>query len=222
MRNAILFFRVVPPVPPLMTSTFVVVTVASMLVVVVDPRRATGVLTAIALLQLFAAASGFAGPARRGYYDLLFTRGDRWLVIGVAQWLMSIAAGMASWVAIAGVETAVTGAPVQSFAPGTVTAMLLVSTVPWAMTVALPRFAGAVGWLVVMVMASTLVPQLLPPARVWWVEAAAVLLLPGSFIGAAFSTGSVVPGPALACALASMCVALRWIARADVPLETAQ
>jgi hypothetical protein len=221
MLNALAFFRLVPPLPRMMTFTFVITTIASMLVVSIDPRWTRSVLLAIAFLQLFAAASGFARPARRGDYHRLLRRGDTRLVTGIAQWCMSVAAGVASWVAVAGVEIAATGAPVRSFAPGTVTAMFLVSTIPWATTVALPRFAGAVGWLAVMVMATTLAPQLGRRGEPWWVEACAVLLLPGSFVGVRFSTTPLVATPALLCAVIAVVAALRWIDGADIPRETA-
>ena len=65
------FFLVVPPMPLLMIGAFAVITVAIAAVVVLNPSRATGALTPILLLQLFACSSGFDVPARRGHYDLL-------------------------------------------------------------------------------------------------------------------------------------------------------
>lgn len=222
MWRTLAYFRVVPPVPPLLTSTFAVVTVGGMVVILVDPARTVGALTAVLLLQLFAAASGFTGPARRGYYDLLLTRGDRRLHIALAQWTMSIAAGVAGWIAIAGVEVARTGAAHRALAPGTLTALVLASTVPWATTVALPRFAGAVGWLLIMVLTWTLAPALTSQAGPWAARATAVLLLPGVLVGSPFGDGTFVAAPSFAFAAVSMGIALRWVSTTDVPLETAQ
>jgi hypothetical protein len=222
MRRTIAFFRIVPPVPPLLTSTFLVVTAVSAVVVIVEPSRSTGALTAIGLLQMFSSASGFAGPARRGYYDLLLTRGDRRLYIALAQWLMSIAAGLACWLALAGAEAIAAGNVQQALAPGTVVAMVLVSTVPWATTVALPRFAAAVGWLLVMVLAATIAPGLSLQSSVWAVRAAAVLLMPASLVGVRFPAGALVVIPALTSAALAMGVAFWWINSVDVPLEAAQ
>lgn len=224
MLRALLFFRVAPPVPRLMTGTTCVVTAIGAVVVAFDPERTTGALMAICLLQVFAASSGFATPARRGYYDLLLTGGSRRVCVGVAHWLMSIVAGLASWVAIAGLELAMTGSAHRSLAPGTATAMFLASTIPWATAVALPRFAGAVGWLVVMVLTSTIAPQLAlgPLAASWPLTAMAVLLLPSMFIGEPFTSGELVASPAIASAVACMAVALWWIHTTDIPLETAQ
>ena len=224
MVRALLFFRVAPPVPRLMTGTTVVVTAIGGLVAAVDPTRLTGALTAICLLQIFAASSGFATPARRGYYDLLLTGGTRRVWVGLAHWLMSVAAGLASWLAMAGLEVAVTGNAHRSLAPGTTAAMFLASTIPWATAVALPRFAGAVGWLVVMVLASTIAPQMTvsPPAVSWPLVALAVLLLPATFIGEPFPMRGLVASPAVAAAMACMGIALWWIHAADIPLETAQ
>ena len=58
----------------------------------------------VLLLQLFAAASGFMVPARRGHYDLLLTRGDSRLAIAVVHWAMSILPGVLSWFVLAAIE----------------------------------------------------------------------------------------------------------------------
>src|SRR4029434_11222861 len=94
------FFRVVPPVPPMMTGTFLVLTLASAAVVVANPVRAPGTLVPVLLLQVFAAASGFALPARRGHFDLLLTRGSSRTLIALVHWAMSIAPGLASWLVL--------------------------------------------------------------------------------------------------------------------------
>lgn len=226
------FFRVAPPVPPLMIWTFVVTTAVAGVTIATDPRRAAGALAPILLLQLFAASSGFAVPARRGYYDLLLTRGGRRVHVALAHWAMSIAPGVASWLVVALVERVATGGASRALvASGTCAAFFMVSTVPWALTVALPRFAGGIGWLLVLVtsastfstgvfsdwtVASTRVDGLVWPA---W----AFVVYPAGAVGQTFTSAqSLAAAPGLAIAVCSMVLACRWAARADVPLEAAQ
>jgi hypothetical protein len=102
---------------------------------------------------------------------------------------------------------------------------------PWAVTVALPRFAGAVGWLVVLALLMTMrVPEgelrtaAVLGSVVGWVEAVvAATLYPSQMVGQQV-TGS--PGVLLVAAstiaLLSMVVALAWIRDRDIPLEASQ
>ncbi len=150
------FFHVVPPVPPMMTSTFVVLTLASTIAIVGDPAVASGALVPVLLLQSFAASSGFALPARRGHYDLLFTRGSSRTSIALVHWATSITPGLGSWLVLAVLEILMSaGASDRLLASGTCAAVFLVSTIPWAIGVALPRFSGGIGWLLVAVTATT-------------------------------------------------------------------
>jgi hypothetical protein len=150
------FFHVVPPVPPMMTGTFVALTIAAAVAIVSDPDQAPGALVPVLLLQSLAASSGFALPARRGHYDLLFTRGSSRALIALVHWATSIVSGLASWLVLAMLELVVsTGANQDLFASGTCAAVFLVSTLPWAISVGLPRFSGGVGWLLVAVTATT-------------------------------------------------------------------
>src|SRR5688572_22739335 len=130
------FFVVVPPMPLLMLGAFAVATLAAVAVILVDQSGAAGALTPLLLLQLFGAASGFDVPARRGHYDLLLTHGvaRRWIIVG--HWLASIAPGLIGWVVVAVVLQAVRGHDdVSLFSAGTLVAVALVSTIPWATTV---------------------------------------------------------------------------------------
>jgi hypothetical protein len=60
------FFRVVPTVSPLMTTTFAVLTLVVSVAAFLNPAEGSTAFAPILLLQGFAAASGFAAPARRG------------------------------------------------------------------------------------------------------------------------------------------------------------
>jgi len=226
------FFCVVPPVPRLMIGTFAVIAVIAGAAVVSDPGRAAGAVAPLLLLQLFAASSGFAVPARRGHYDLLLTRGCRRAWAAMAHWVVSIAPGVASWLAVAVVErVASNGSSATLVASGTWAAVFLVSTLPWAFTVALPRFSGAIGWLLVVVTATTMfsspvlddwtVGSTRIEALVW--PAWTVLVNPVAAVGHPLGGPHLLAvTPALAVAVIAMVLACRWAARADVPLEAAQ
>jgi hypothetical protein len=217
MPPLIRFFRAVPPVPSLMLATFATVAAAGVLATAVDPAHALRAIEPIVLLQLFAASSGFAVAARRGHYDLLLTRGESRLRIALVQWGMAIAPGVAAWLLVAAAETLASGARGATLAPGTVAAMWLISTMPWALTVALPRFAGAIGWLLVLAMTRALVPlSALPPP------------LAGTLYPIALLGRDVPPHEAwlvlvpLLLGLTGLIAACAWIVRMNVPLEAAQ
>lgn len=231
-REVIHFFGIVGPVPRLMKTTFCGVTACAVAIVVWDPARATVALTPILVLQLFATSSGFMLSARRGHYDLLLTRGHSRLQIAAVHWMMCTLPGIAAWAAVAGVElVASVGTSRLLLQAGTLSALLIVSTLPWAVTVALPRFAGAVGWLVAL----TLFALIRAPAGTTQgmapLEAAtpaleavvALVLYPPFMVGQALNdgVGLMLVAP-VAVAVASVGCALMWIRQQDIPLEASQ
>jgi hypothetical protein len=219
------FFYVVTPLPPLMPVAFLVGLSVGSAVMLIDPARAARVVMPVLLLQLFAASSGFAGPARRGHYDTLLTRGDHRVSIAVAHWAMSIAPGVASWLTLGLAELVSRRAfPETTYASGTVAATVVVSTLPWALTVALPRFSGAIGWLAALLMALSIWP--LDQVAVDTASMAAclaVLVHPGLLVGRRLEGAwLLVVAPALTLAAVAMVLACLWIVRADFALEAAQ
>ena len=157
------FFLVVPPMPRLMVGALLVVTVVSAVVILVEPSRSAGALTPILLLQLFACSSGFDVPARRGHYDLLLTRGEARRRVIVTHWAASALPGVLCWLLLAIVGYTVNrgGSRAALLSAGTLAAVILVSTIPWATTVRLPRFSGAIGWLLIVAMLSLAAPNML-------------------------------------------------------------
>jgi hypothetical protein len=199
------------------TATFVPLTVVAAVAIAVDPHRAPGALTPVLLLHGLAASSGFAAPARRGHYDLLFTHGSSRVALAVAHWIASVAPGLSSWLVLALVEvTASMGSERALLASGTGVAMTLVSTLPWAATVALPRFWGGIAWLVALATLSSTFSIRMTGAWQYVVN-------PQTAVGQALGVDAMlVVLLALAASLTSMAVACLWIARADVPLEAGQ
>ena len=154
------------------------------------------------------------------------------MLIALVHWAMSVLAGVASWLALAMVELVVSaGSSTSLFASGTCAAVFVVSTLPWAVTVALPRFSGGIGWLLVAVTAattfssgvmgewtatSTRIEDLVWPA---W----SFFIYPAGVVGSQLARPQVMADvPVLALALSAMFAACRWVSRRDVPLEAAQ
>jgi hypothetical protein len=225
------FFVVAPPLPPLMVATFVLIAAVGAAVLVVDATRGAAVVTPIIVLQLFASASGFEGPARRGHYDLLLTSGEGRLRVAVAHWLVSVTPGAAAGAVVGLVEVASGDSGHTVFSAGTFAAFFLVSTLPWALAVRLPRFAPSIGWILLLAMVPMVVPaatadralRLAFTASPGYEAAFMSLLYPVSLVGQPFQPESaLVVAPGLALASGAMLASLWWIAHADFPLEAAQ
>lgn len=221
------FFRVVPPVPRLLTLSTAAIVCACAAIVVSEPARAADALTPLLAVQLFAASTGFTAPARRGFYDFVLTAGINRVSIALVQWLTAVAPVIAGWVSLAGIEGIVTGYPPTLMSSGSAAAMFVVSTLPWAVTTGLPRFSGAIGWVLAAVIAVTLLPtasdapwQRGAPGN--WLDAWAFLLFPSRLAGRdAFAYWpEVLPG--LMVSACAMALAILWIHRVAVPLEAAQ
>jgi hypothetical protein len=225
------FFYVVTPIPPLMAVAFMACVVAAAVIIPVNQGRAAGSLIPVLLLQMFACSSGFDLPARRGHYDLLLTSGERRIRAALAHWLASAVPGLLAWAVVIGIESmARFGSPPATFSSGTIAAVFLVSTVPWAATIRLPRFAAAIGWLVVVAIGAVAAPDLVhiaaidPPRWNSFATAAlAVAIYPPVIIGRdLLGPWGLSTAPAVLGAAAAMVAACASIERRDIPLEAAQ
>lgn len=222
------FFLVVTPVPRLMHATLAAAGAAGAVAIAIDAGRAPRALTPVLLLQLFAASSGFMVPARRGHFDLVLSIGQGRRRVACAHWLLSVAPGCLAWLVLALTEAIAGDGPVVLASSGTAAAVLLVSTIPWAVTVALPRFAGAIGWLVVltvfaMVPSAPAVFDGIGGGPSWLHAAAGVALYPQLLAGEDIrGAAGLLAAPALIGAVVSLAYAFVWIDRRDIPLEAAQ
>ena len=209
------FFRVVPPVPPLMHGAFAAAVVAAALALGLHATEPSAALAPVFLLQTLAASSGFAVPARRGHYDLLLTSGVSRLRIGVAHLVASILPGVLCWMGIAALEAISSGGfPGVSLASGTWAALMIVSALSWAATVPLPRLTGGIVWLLIFVAP---VDHALFPAT------ARVLVLPWNLVGAQIlSFGAIPLAVAAAVVVTAVAGALTWICRTDISLQVAR
>ena len=230
LYDTVRFFRVVPPVPRLMIASLGVVTAAACAALVWRPAATPPVIVPVLVLQVFAASTGFSASARRGYYDVLLTGGFGRVRVAVVHWLMSIAPGAAAWIALAAADALTPWASSGVRTSGTLAALFVTSTVAWAITVPLPRFAGAIGWTVVSVMAVTLLPgadgTVPPPAAIGhlpaWHAAAVFFLWPFTMAGRHVADCALAMGLTVGLSSALLLIALGWIARSDFPLEAGQ
>lgn len=227
------FFAVVPPMPLLMIGAFGVVTAAIAVVVVLNPSRAPGALAPILLLQLFACSSGFDVPARRGHYDLLLTHAGSRRVVVLGHWAASACPGIICWLALAAICRVVVGADTGGalLSTGSVVAVCLVSTIPWATTLRLPRFSGAIGWLLIVATMSFAAQgpfsigaeQSIEGWRSWLHAAWTVLLYPPVLVGRSpHGVEALAVVPSLLVAAGTLAAGLWSVQRRDIPLEAAQ
>jgi hypothetical protein len=224
------FFRVASPLPALVVWTFGVIVAGACTIIIFVPARTAGALAPLLVLQMFASSSGFAVPGRRGHYDLLLTRTGGRVSIALAHWVSSIAPGIAAWLIVCSVEALTTGRTSIAMASGTCAAVALVSTIPWAATIALPRFSGGIGWLLILTIAAI---TLSSGDDAWVLSAgesegfvagaSAFLVYPIAAVGRQLSSRELLTvSPALTLAVVSMAAACRWVRRATFPLEAAQ
>jgi hypothetical protein len=223
------FYAVVPLHSPYMWLALAAITATGILILAIDPSSGEQVVVPILFLQMFSASTGFAVPARRGHYDLLMTSGAGRLRIAATHLVLSVAPGIAAWLAVAGVELALRGGESRALAAGSVTALLLVSTLAWAATVPLPRLSGGIMWLLAIVMLLGLTAE--------WRPAALAAVEGGPSVGAALVyvlcpfllvgrplplSASWIVAPAVGLSVLAVASALAWVTRMNVALEAPQ
>jgi hypothetical protein len=223
------FFRAAPPVTRPMVLCLCGTAGLGAVAMAAGVANGASVLTPLLVLQIFAASSGLGLAMRRGHYDLVLSRGIGVSGLMTAHWLASIAPGVGAWLGVALIERLVSAAEPAALTSGSVLAFLLASTLPWALTTPLPRFAAAIGWLVLLVTSLAMVPsgqmrlvEALRAPRPSALGALAVVAYPMGLLGAdAVRLPAGTIGPGLACAIGSMLGAMARQRRADVPLEAA-
>ena len=207
--HALRFFMVVALVPRTLIATIGAACAAGCIAIAVNVHHAMSAAAPLLLLQIFATSSGFIIPARRGHYDLLLTCGARRPTIALVHWLVSSAPGVCAWGVLAAAE--LTAGQDTLTTSGTIAAVFLVSTVPWALNVPLPRLSGAIAWMLCFVIATVVSGQTVSETG---------SLLPWGLVGARlsaidafllFMVGAIGIGAAVV-----------WIERSNIPLENGQ
>lgn len=228
LLSAIRFMRLVPPLPSLLVTACISVTVIGSAALAAGTVRGRDAMTPLLVLQLFAASSGFATYARRGHYDVLLTGGTGRLRCAVAQWGMAVMPGLAGWLTLAACDALVMRNVPDVLTAGPAVAMVVVSTVPWALTVGLPRFSAAIGWVLVCAVTVTLAPWVADPQDIpagrarATATAAGFLLFPTRLAERGYALAPLDAAIPTGVAVASMAIAFAWIGRRDFPLESGQ
>jgi hypothetical protein len=222
------FFRAAPPVTRPIAAAIWTSALVGCAAVAAGLAAVPAVLTPLLVLQIFAVSSGFRLALRRGHYDLVLSRGIPAPGVLCAHWMASVAPGAVAWLLVAVVEAVVSRSTV-ALTSGSLVALALASSIPWALTTPLPRFAAAIGWLMLLVTSLAVVPSgqaelvaALRDTRASALGALAVVAYPMALVGldaAELPAGTIAPG--LACAIGSVAAALVWHRRTDAPLETA-
>ena len=186
------FFAAVSPPARVLVAVLAILAAAAVALEAVDAGASDWVLASIAIVQLFASATGFHRHATRGYYDPVLLDVAR-ARLAVAHFGISAAPGFAAW-CVTGLAQAVAARSlaVPAFrAPGWAT-LLLVSAVPWASSLRTARFAISTLWL--LLTASLLVSGvLLPPLAAIHSEPSWAALHPLSAIGVGLGFPMVIP-----------------------------
>jgi hypothetical protein len=229
LRLLCAFFLVVPPVTRPIRGCLWLTAAAGAALVVSGVVNAVTALTPLLVLQIFASSSGFGAAARRGHYDLLLSRGVGVTSVLTAHWTASIAPGLGAWLVVAMAEKVTSGAASAAASSGSLLAFVLASSIPWALTAPWPRFAAAMGWLVLLVTSLAVVPsgqlELVAAARApepSLLGTLALVAYPMALLG---FDGARLPaatlGAAFACATATVATTLWWYRRSEWPLESA-
>lgn len=231
MISTLRFFAIAQLHSPYMLLALAAVLVSGIGTLVVDPARGADAIAPLALLQMLAASSGFAVAARRGHFDLLLTAGPGRVNVGLAHLSLSILPGIIAWGTLGIVEMAV-GATLRplAFASGSVVAVWVISAAAWALTVPLPRLSGGIAWLLGIAMwmvgwsgGSAAMLALTEGTADVFSRGVIVTLCPFVLVGKRLSgSDAILAMPAVILATSLAAAAVSWIARMDVPLESAQ
>jgi hypothetical protein len=208
------YFQVVPPIPRLLLGSFVVLTVACCVLTALTDDADGASMVPIVVLQAFSTSTGFAVSARRGYFDLLIARGLSRVRIAIAQWLVALVPGLCSWAILASVRSVSHGGHNPLLQSGTGLAFFMASTIQWAANVGLPRFSGAIGWLLLV--------SLMSAGGVIWPDSVQEVIFPIAIVGGTVGTRAGVLVVALLLSVVGLALALVWVHRTDIRLEAAQ
>lgn len=225
--RAVRFMHVVPPVPGLMRTTWVVVTVVCGGALAAGHVRPRDALTPVLVLQVFSVSTGFAAYARRGHYDVLLTSGVGRARAALAQWLVAAAPGVASWMLLAATAAAARQ-PADLLSGPAAAGMCLVSTLPWAATVGLPRFSAAIGWVLLGAVTLSLLPGIVDAPHAgggwmaWLSASGTALVFPMRMLDQMGGAPPRVLVPVAIVGVVSMLAALWWLHRSAFPLESGQ
>ena len=140
-------------------GAIVIVGVATMWL---DPGGLDSGLGMVLFAQMFLASSGFVGRARQGHFDALLTGSTGRVSVVAAHFLVSIAPGVVAWLLVAAAGSIAGSATATSAIAGVrAGALLIVSTLAWALGFGLPRGAAGMLWVALLMVLVTQRAELL-------------------------------------------------------------
>lgn len=127
-----------------------------------DPGELDSGLGMILVAQMFLASTGFLVRARQGHFDPLLTGPCSRAAVVAAHWAVSVAPGVAAWLVVVGVGTfAGAQTALSALAGFRAAALLIVSTLAWAVGFGLPRGAAGMLWMALLILLVTQRAELL-------------------------------------------------------------
>jgi hypothetical protein len=102
-----------------------------------------GLVALVLFVQMFSASAGYRDRMRRGHFDPILTGPRGRLRVAAAHWITAAAPGVAVWLLIC---TLLWTEGHSLPPPGGWVALLCVSAVPWAISVATTRYTGGTLW----------------------------------------------------------------------------
>ena len=149
--NPVRYFHVVSPQPRFVPMGLALVVVLGGWLLRANPADVGAPFVPLLFLQMFASSSEFNAPASRGYFDALLVSGWSRPAVAASHWVAAVLPGVTAWAALGSLELAMADPQhAIGFEPRSLVALLLVSTIPWALTLPLPRFSGGLLWTVLM------------------------------------------------------------------------
>lgn len=151
MTRLIAFFMMLRLQPPYALAIVVACTALGVWMTAVSPRELDSGLGLLLFVQMFMASTGFASRASSGQFDPLLVAGQGRARVAAAHWIASIAPGLIGWVLMALVGKAVGSAAAASALLGRrAAAFVIVSTLGWVLGYRLPRGAGGLAWITLL------------------------------------------------------------------------
>jgi hypothetical protein len=148
--SSIRFFLVVSPPASWMRVALVLVALTGCVMLWLNPADVDSALGSILLLQMFAASSGFMSDASRGHFDAVLVTGrPRWR-IALASLMAAAAPGAVAWLAVVLLAAAL-GRGAEALSAQRLVAFFSVSSVSWALGLALPQAAAGGLWALLLV-----------------------------------------------------------------------
>lgn len=152
MLRALRFFFMVGLHPSYALILLAAVVVGGGWITSVTPGELDTGLGMLLFVQMFLVSTGFAIPARQGYFDPLLTCAESRPRIAAAHCLASIAPGAAGWLTLAITGLAAgSGAAWSALIGDRMAALLIVSIAGWTAGFLLPRGAAGVIWIAALV-----------------------------------------------------------------------